>query len=109
MLNLLAGIKMTLVPYNGAATALLDVIAGNVQVILTSPISAGGHMQAGRVRAVATTGAAVEQPDYAAAFAFERAAAPRFVRPLADGMELNGARTARACLAATSKSARAGP
>ena len=56
MLNLLAGIKLTHSPYKGAAPALLDVIAGNAQLILTSPIAAGAHMNAGRVRALATTG-----------------------------------------------------
>jgi tripartite-type tricarboxylate transporter receptor subunit TctC len=56
MLNLLADIKVVHVPYKGAAPALLDVIAGNAQYIITSPIAAGAHMNAGRVRAIATTG-----------------------------------------------------
>lgn len=56
MLNLLADIKMTHVPYKGAGPALLDVIAGTVQVIITSPIAAGAHITNGKVRAVATTG-----------------------------------------------------
>ena len=40
MLNLLADIKVVHVPYKGAAPALLDVIAGNAQYIITSPIAA---------------------------------------------------------------------
>ena len=57
MFNLLADVKMTHVPYKGAGPALLDVIAGQVQVIITSPIAAGAHITNGKVRALATTGA----------------------------------------------------
>ena len=56
MLNLLADIKVAHIPYKGAAPGLLDVIAGNAQYIITSPIAAGAHMGAGRVRAIASTG-----------------------------------------------------
>jgi len=56
MLNLTADIKVAHVPYKGAAPALLDVISGNAQYIITSPIAAGAHMTSGRVRALATTG-----------------------------------------------------
>lgn len=57
MLNLMAGIDMTHVPYKGAGPALVDVIAGQVQLIITSPIAAGPHITSGKVRALATTGA----------------------------------------------------
>ena len=56
MFNLLADTKITHIPYKGAGPALLDVIAGNAQFIITSPIAAGAHMSGGRVRALATTG-----------------------------------------------------
>ncbi len=56
MLNLLADIKVVHVPYKGAAPALTDVIAGNAQYIITSPLAAGAHMNGGRVRALASTG-----------------------------------------------------
>ena len=57
MLNVMAGVRMTHVPYKGAAPALLDVIAGQVQFIVTSPLSAAPHIASGKVRALATTGA----------------------------------------------------
>ncbi len=56
MFNLLADVKIAHIPYKGAGPALLDVIAGNAQLIITSPIAAGAHMNSGRVRALATTG-----------------------------------------------------
>lgn len=57
MLNVMVGIHMTHVPYKGAGPALLDIIAGQVQLMITSPIAAGPHMQTGKVRALGTTGA----------------------------------------------------
>jgi tripartite-type tricarboxylate transporter receptor subunit TctC len=56
MLNLMADIKVEHVPYKGAAPALLDVIAGSAQYIITSPIAVAAHMNGGRVRPLATTG-----------------------------------------------------
>ena len=57
MLNVTAGIHMTHVPYKGAGPALIDIIAGQIQLIITSPIAAGPHITSGKVRALATTGA----------------------------------------------------
>ncbi|MNC84900.1 Tripartite tricarboxylate transporter family receptor [compost metagenome] len=57
LLNTLSGTKMTHVPYKGSVPALIDLIAGEVQVFITAPISALPHVKAGRVRALATTGA----------------------------------------------------
>jgi tripartite-type tricarboxylate transporter receptor subunit TctC len=57
MVNVLANVSMTHVPYKGAGPALIDVIAGQVQLIITSPMAAGPHINSGKVRALATTGA----------------------------------------------------
>ena len=51
----MAGIDMTHIPYKGAAPALTDLIAGQVQVVCTSPLPAMPHVNAGRLRALALT------------------------------------------------------
>ncbi len=57
MLDVLARIKTTHVPYKGAAPALIDIIGGQIQFIITSPLVAMPHSRAGRVKVLATTGA----------------------------------------------------
>ncbi|MCW5606182.1 MAG: tripartite tricarboxylate transporter substrate binding protein, partial [Burkholderiales bacterium] len=57
MLNVLAGINTTHVPYKGAAPALTDMLAGQIQFLITSPLVAMPHGRAGRIKVLATTGA----------------------------------------------------
>ncbi len=49
-----SGIKMLHVPYRGASQALTDLIAGQVQVMFASIISALPFIQSGRIRVIAT-------------------------------------------------------
>jgi tripartite-type tricarboxylate transporter receptor subunit TctC len=51
----MTGIKMAHVPYRGAAPALTDLMAGTVDVIFDNMPSSIGHIQGGRIRAVAVT------------------------------------------------------
>jgi tripartite-type tricarboxylate transporter receptor subunit TctC len=50
-----AGIKMTHIPYRGTALAVIDLLAGHVQVVFADPISALPHMNAGTLVALAVT------------------------------------------------------
>lgn len=50
--NSMAGIRMTHVPYKGSAPALIDVIAGNTQLMLATLISSLPHIRSGRLRAM---------------------------------------------------------
>jgi tripartite-type tricarboxylate transporter receptor subunit TctC len=52
----MAGTKMLHVPYKGAAPAMLDIIAGQIHMVLASTISATPHIKSGRLRVVASTG-----------------------------------------------------
>jgi tripartite-type tricarboxylate transporter receptor subunit TctC len=57
----LAGVDLVHVPYRGAAPALTDLIAGQVQVMFDVATSSIGQIKAGKVRALAVTGAARSQ------------------------------------------------
>lgn len=57
MFNVLAGVKTVHVPYKGAAPALSDMLAGQIQFLITSPLVAMPHGRAGRIKVLASTGA----------------------------------------------------
>ena len=59
----MTGTEIVHVPYKGGAAAIADLIAGNVQLMFESTNSIAPHVKAGRVRALAVTGAqALAQP-----------------------------------------------
>ena len=50
-----ADIEMLHVPYKGSAPALNDLIAGRVDVMFDYPVSVGPHVEAGKLKVLATT------------------------------------------------------
>ena len=50
------GAQMTHVPYKGSGQAIADVLAGQVQVFITTPPSVMQHVQTGKLKALAVTG-----------------------------------------------------
>lgn len=55
LLKTMAGIDVVLVPYNGSAPMIADLLEGRVQVAFDSITSIIGHIRAGRLRALAVT------------------------------------------------------
>lgn len=53
--NMKAGTRMQHVPYRGIGPAMIGLLSGDVQVILTTPASAAGQVRDGLVRVVAYT------------------------------------------------------
>lgn len=51
------GIKMTMVPYKGAALYLIDLLAGNIDFAYVQIFQATPHVRAGKLRALAVTAA----------------------------------------------------
>ena len=50
-----SGVRMTHIPYKGAAPALIDLVGGHVQLMQTSIIIAKPHIASARLRAIAVT------------------------------------------------------
>jgi tripartite-type tricarboxylate transporter receptor subunit TctC len=57
LLQRAAGVKLSHVPYKGAAQALSDTLGGQVQSFMSSVPSALAHVKSGRLRAIAVTSA----------------------------------------------------
>lgn len=55
LLKSMTGIDMVHIPYKGAGPALIDLVAGQVQLMCTSPLPAMPHVKAGRLKALALT------------------------------------------------------
>lgn len=58
-----AGIRMQHLPYRGGGPAALAAVAGEVQLLLMSPVGVLPHIEAGSLRALAT-GGATRDPDH---------------------------------------------
>jgi len=50
-----AGVKLTHVPYKGQPDAVVDLLAGRIDMMALSAALAGQHVKAGKLRALATT------------------------------------------------------
>lgn len=57
MLEKASGIQLTHVPYKGSNPAMMDALAGNVDLLVSSVPSAIGQIKSGKLRAIAVTSA----------------------------------------------------
>jgi tripartite-type tricarboxylate transporter receptor subunit TctC len=55
LFNLQAGTKIVHVPYKGGGPAIVDLLAGNIQLIFATAASSIGHIKTGKIRPLAVT------------------------------------------------------
>lgn len=55
LLQSMAGVRFTHIPYKGAGPAAVDLIAGQIQILFTGTVNALQHSRQGRVRALAVS------------------------------------------------------
>jgi tripartite-type tricarboxylate transporter receptor subunit TctC len=58
LFNMMTGLRIAHVPYRGEAPAVSDLLAGQVQVVFSTPGSVMSHIRSGTLRALAVTSAA---------------------------------------------------
>jgi tripartite-type tricarboxylate transporter receptor subunit TctC len=56
LFKLTTGADVLHVPYRGVGPALIDVLGGQISLMVSSPISSQPHIKAGRLRGIAVTG-----------------------------------------------------
>lgn len=61
LFRLTTGTDMVHVPYKGAGPAVIDLLGGYVGIMFSVPTSVGGHIRAGRLRALAVSGTKREE------------------------------------------------
>jgi tripartite-type tricarboxylate transporter receptor subunit TctC len=55
LMNSMAGIQMTHIPYKGISPALTDMVGGRVEALIATPASVGGALRGNQIRPIAVT------------------------------------------------------